>query len=233
MLCNPFGQEAIRAHRLLRVVAGRLARAGFHVLRFDYYGTGDSDGEDEAVTLAGWVEDVLAASAHLERIGGVHRVSWAGLGLGASAALLAAGRGSPARIAAWDPVIVGSDYVSGLARAHVAALAVELPGTQPPATGQGRGFEALGFPVTPSLEAELHALRPESFAHCGARRVDLVISPATAQAEPLAAALRSGGAEVHLHRIQSRVTWASDEAMNSAIVPVDGLDALLAALESA
>ena len=233
LLCNPFGQEAIRAHRLLRVVAGRLARAGFHVLRFDYFGTGDSDGDDESVTLAGWVEDVLAASAHLERVSGASRVSWAGLGLGASAALLAGSRRPPSRILAWDPVAVGADYVAGLADAHVAALAVELPGTPRPATGMGQGFEILGFPVAPALEAELQALRPDSFSQCRARHVDLVLSPAATHAEALEAALRAGGAQVTLHRIQSRVTWASDEAMNSAIVPADGMDAVMAALEAA
>ncbi len=43
LLCNPFGQEAVRAHRIYRILAERLARAGHNVMRFDYYATGDSD----------------------------------------------------------------------------------------------------------------------------------------------------------------------------------------------
>jgi len=36
LLCNPFGEEAIRAHRIYRILAERLARHGAHVLRFDW-----------------------------------------------------------------------------------------------------------------------------------------------------------------------------------------------------
>ena len=49
LICNPFGQEAIRAQRSLRVVAERLSRQGVPSLRFDYFGTGDSPGEDGSV----------------------------------------------------------------------------------------------------------------------------------------------------------------------------------------
>src|SRR4051812_43750768 len=35
LLCNPFGQEAVRSHRVYRVLAERLARGGIAVLRFD------------------------------------------------------------------------------------------------------------------------------------------------------------------------------------------------------
>src|SRR6185369_16185836 len=71
VLCNPFGQEAIRSHRLLRVLGDRLARAGFAVLRFDYSGTGDSDGDDSEADLGRWVEDVLSADAEARRASGL------------------------------------------------------------------------------------------------------------------------------------------------------------------
>ena len=51
LLCNPFGEEASRAHRTYRVLATQLERAGFPVLRFDYSGTGDSLGRADDVTL--------------------------------------------------------------------------------------------------------------------------------------------------------------------------------------
>ena len=42
VLCAPFGQEAMRTHRALRQLATLLTKRGYHVLRFDYRGTGDS-----------------------------------------------------------------------------------------------------------------------------------------------------------------------------------------------
>src|SRR3954464_11609473 len=45
LLCNPFGEEASRAHRMFRVLATQLERAGYPALRFDYSGTGDSLGD--------------------------------------------------------------------------------------------------------------------------------------------------------------------------------------------
>ncbi|MDE2122022.1 MAG: alpha/beta hydrolase, partial [Betaproteobacteria bacterium] len=58
LICNPFGQEAIRAHRFLRVLSERLSASGFDVLRFDYFGTGDSAGTEAEADLDTWVRDI-------------------------------------------------------------------------------------------------------------------------------------------------------------------------------
>ena len=42
VLCQPFGYEAICAHRGMRAFAEAIAAAGMPALRFDYLGTGDS-----------------------------------------------------------------------------------------------------------------------------------------------------------------------------------------------
>src|SRR5437773_7734152 len=42
VVCQPVGHEYINSHRALRQLAARLCDAGFPVLRFDYYGCGDS-----------------------------------------------------------------------------------------------------------------------------------------------------------------------------------------------
>ncbi len=70
VLCNPFGQEALRAHRLYRVLAERLARSGIDVMRFDYYGTGDSSGEDQEGELSGWTRDIRTVHDELLRVPG-------------------------------------------------------------------------------------------------------------------------------------------------------------------
>ena len=41
VLCYPWGPEYVHAHRVMRQLAIKLAGAGVHTLRFDFFGTGD------------------------------------------------------------------------------------------------------------------------------------------------------------------------------------------------
>ena len=226
LLCNPFGQEAIRCHRLLKVLADRLTRAGLHVLRFDYYATGDSDGDDAEAAFETWIDDVQRAREALEQAAGVRSTSWFGLRLGATLAMLAStrGRGGPERLVLWDPVVSGPAYLEELARAHASSLEAKL---ERPAVHAGEGTEALGFPLRDPLVQPLRGLQAPSFAATRAGRVRIVASPMATHTEALEGVLRKGPARVEVTPIASRIVWASDEAMNSAIVPADGLQAVV------
>ena len=67
LLCPPFFHEHFLSYRLLSLVAARLAERGIASLRFDYFGSGDSWGEESAFTLAGAVADAEVALAELAR----------------------------------------------------------------------------------------------------------------------------------------------------------------------
>ena len=127
LLCNPFGQEAVRIHRLQRVLADQLARHGHPVLRFDYHGTGESMGDDEAFDLDGAVDDVLAADLELRAACPGAPIVWAGARLGASLAALAVGRApaglAPASLVLWEPILNGAAYLRELQGDHQEALA--------------------------------------------------------------------------------------------------------------
>ncbi len=112
VLCNPFGQEYLRAHRSLRRLAESLAEQGYAVLRFDYRGTGDSAGDMAGVTADDWVADIQLAVRELMDVAAVSRVSLVGLRLGALLAAQAA-RHIPAvsRLLLWDPIVSGHRYV--------------------------------------------------------------------------------------------------------------------------
>ena len=83
ILCYPWGAEYLHAHRTLRQLALKLSSAGFHTLRFDFYGTGDSGGEPTDVDLAGWEADLETAIEELTEITGLSKVTLIGLRLGA------------------------------------------------------------------------------------------------------------------------------------------------------
>lgn len=77
-------------HRMFVETARRLADAGFHVLRFDFRGRGDSGGEVAATDLDGMVEDARAARRFLVAEAGVAQSYWLGICSGGNVALGAA-----------------------------------------------------------------------------------------------------------------------------------------------
>jgi alpha-beta hydrolase superfamily lysophospholipase len=99
VLCNPVGNEYIQAHRTMRNLSSRLSKAGFHVLRFDYYGTGDSSGGSGDGSPQRWCENIETAMMELQEMTGAARMSLIGLRFGANLA---------ARVAARPPAVINS-----------------------------------------------------------------------------------------------------------------------------
>jgi alpha/beta superfamily hydrolase len=86
LLCYPAPQEYMRTHWAMRRLATLLSQRGFHVLRFDYYATGDSAGESSEAALGTWSRDIGLAASELRDVAGVGTVSAVGLRLGATLA---------------------------------------------------------------------------------------------------------------------------------------------------
>lgn len=121
----PLGQEYKRCHKSLQKLAGDLAGAGFHVLRFDYAGSGDSvspvrratGGTEPASNIASWSletwhEDARDALRQLQTMSDVRDVSALGVRLGAS---VATQLDVPwANLMFWDPIGDGPAYLDEL-----------------------------------------------------------------------------------------------------------------------
>jgi uncharacterized protein len=237
VFCNPFGQEAIRSHRLFKVVADRVCRSGYAVLRFDYFGTGDSAGGDEEATLKGFVADLFTAHDEIVRRSGVTEMSWVGLRLGATVAVRAAAQLTAplSRLVLWEPVIDGPRYLDELASAQSFAME-EAFGARCLIDQELRtllaaeaSHEALGFPITPTLRAEIEAIAPHEFGRAKAGRIDVFLpesAPGSAEAMAAAAfqsAININNAGLRATRITERIVWTADEMMNSATVPGEPL----------
>lgn len=147
VVCPPLGQEMLRAHRTLRILAERLAGTGHDVLRFDYYGTGESAGDGHEVTLAGCVDDAREAVDEIRDLTGAHRVSLVGFRLGALVAARAAAHPRVDRLVLCDPVLDGPAYLSRLGDD---AKVVQV---------EGRGLWVRGFPLPEGLRRELEEAR--------------------------------------------------------------------------
>ncbi len=116
VICPPFGQEAIRAHKCLLSLANRLSRQGCHVLRFAYRGTDDSSlWSDEILSLNDWRQDILAAKSELKRLSGCASVMLVGLRLGANLAVDVAQESEDVHsVLLWEPISDGSHYLQTL-----------------------------------------------------------------------------------------------------------------------
>ena len=165
LLCNPLFEERKSAQRILVELARTLSAAGIAVLRFDYRGCGDSEGEFASFSVPDWTVDIRCAADWLNgRYPGL-KTGILGLRLGATLAMTARG-GEPAFDFAvlWEPVVKGRDHLDhelrrklmkemmtfGKSQVTVDSLVKELEG--------GREIDFDGYPITPALYRDLCGL---------------------------------------------------------------------------
>jgi len=123
LLCYPLGQEYLRVYRSYKLLANQLSLSGAHVLRFDYFGTGDSDGTSEECDLEHWIRDINVAIEELKIKSGVDKVSIIGTRLGATlAAKVSCEREDIDKLVFLDPIIDGKDYIHKLQITHQSML---------------------------------------------------------------------------------------------------------------
>jgi pimeloyl-ACP methyl ester carboxylesterase len=106
VICYPIGLEYYRSHRACCALARQIAEAGMDALRFDYAGTGDSDGEVCDFSAGDWVANVGQAVDELKDMTGLSKVGLVGLRFGAAlAARSAVQRNDGESVVLWDPAL--------------------------------------------------------------------------------------------------------------------------------
>ncbi len=120
VMCHPFGEEKLWAHRVYVSLARELARRGHPVLRFDYRGNGDSGGTFSGTSMASNLADIDTAIDVLKERAGTDVVGLFGLRFGATEAVLAAERRADvSTVVLWQPVVDGSRYMQELLRINL------------------------------------------------------------------------------------------------------------------
>lgn len=222
VLCYPMGSEYLRSHRAFRQLSNLLVRAGVHVLRFDYLGTGDSWGDSNAASVTQWIDDIDAATLELKESSGLERVSLAGLRLGATLAATAGFvREDIDRVVLWDPILAGDRWLDGLFSAEGRGGS-EHDTERVPAYPQGT-VGLGGFPLTPRLADGIRGLALTALAPEGGVSVDILVSREDDAARTLAegwnAADRSAGENASYRCIRSEGDWAVGDRFGSALIP--------------
>jgi exosortase A-associated hydrolase 2 len=162
-----FAEEMTKSRRLVALQARALAAAGFHVLRADLCGCGDSERDFGDANWSAWLDDVSAARRWLARQSGIEPWLW-GLRLGALLACASLER-QPADgigLVLWQPVLSGRQHLQQFLRLQAGAQWVggaraEAEQARPlDRLRAGEAVEVAGYTLAPALalpmaEAEL------------------------------------------------------------------------------
>lgn len=113
IVCPPLFDEYRRCYRALSDLANACAGNGIHVLRFDYYGTGDSFGLLSETTIETWQHNIDTAIDEIISLTGIENIAVVGIRIGAT---LASNSKHPAinRFVYWDPIECGAEYLEWL-----------------------------------------------------------------------------------------------------------------------
>jgi alpha/beta superfamily hydrolase len=220
VLSYPMGEEYIRFHRAFRQLAVQLSTAGFAVLRFDFYGCGDSAGDDLEWRIGQWRADLTLAIAEARRRSAAPDIALVGLRLGATlAATVAAGRTDTVAAVLWDPVTNGTAHLDDIQALHNSMLrrAHVLP--QPPGGASSPEAEALGFRLGPALRADIASIDLLALPAKPAPHVLLVESNPDAQQRVLAQSLQRLGAAVQHVSVANPQLWVWEEGLGKVVVP--------------
>lgn len=156
VFCHPFAEERNISHRITTDFARFLSGEGYHVLRFDYRGCGDSEGEFENATLNTRLSDIGRAIDILQQHMGTNHVTLFGLRLGATLSILyAAVRPQIKSLILWEPIVDVGAYFDQFLRMQVMAEnireGVVRSGRQHllESLHQGKSVDILGYVLSP------------------------------------------------------------------------------------
>lgn len=224
LLCYPAQQEYRHAHWAFRKLATQLAAQGFHTMRFDYAGTGDSAGDLPADPMARWTADIDTAARELRELSGLRKIALVGFRLGAALAVRASANGTAASdLVLWEPVIDGGAYLSQLTSAQdrfVHALRYPVDMFRSP-------DELLGFHLPPALRAEIAAvdLTRGPFGKPG--RAVIVDAERRADTERLIAAMTAQGIPTKHQQIDDTGMTVVYDTQAETLVAHKMLDAIV------
>lgn len=182
-----FTGDRMESHWMFVKCARALANAGVASLRFDFYGSGESDGDFREVTLRGEISDARAAVGFFRRQKGIdpRRVGLLGISMGGAIAAVLAEKAQARAVVLWS------------ALAHTAHLRTLAATSAKPIPGGGGAVEYDAREISPRFMDDAAKVEPVS-ALAGYEGPTLIIHPERDEAVPLSHArdfYQAAGAE--------------------------------------
>jgi hypothetical protein len=111
IICNPIGHEYTRFYRTVSVLAKELGQLGFPVSRFDYYGTGDSYGDEMELSADSSMHDLKLVAREMREGCDIDKLCLIGIRYGSFLSMLSLEAIKPDALVLWNPVFSGHDYI--------------------------------------------------------------------------------------------------------------------------
>lgn len=214
ILCNPIGFEYGRSHSILMYLAKRLSANGYHVLRFDYFATGDSSGHSNEVSIKQCLKDIESSCEEIKAVSATRKVTVIGYRIGAAFAAYASINCSFKRLVLWDPVIDGKDYLDKLQAMHKQMLhdtdrfdTRYMPSTEPT-------NELVGYEYPDELRSEICAIDLSKIEKVKSRKIDIFCYQ---DSECAGSIIQDDNflANAAIHQFDNRAEWDDVEKIES------------------
>ena len=175
-MCYPLGTEYTSYYRAYRQLALSLAENGFHVLRFDFRGCGDSEGEEQEGGVTQWLADIDIATAEIKIRCKSSNLCLVGFRFGATLAMMHGSRSDGiSGIVLCDPIAQGQAYVRDLERAY-ASLSQQRHSWSKASGAAERNLRIPGLPPAHPFFQEVSGIDLSTVTRAPARNVLLIES---------------------------------------------------------
>lgn len=225
VLCHPLGHEYTRAYRNLQQLSLLLCSAGFDVLRFDYYGTGNSSGQCDDYRVESLQADLRHAVDYFSSKADVQRISLLGIRIGATIAATTKLDDYIGNRILWDPIVDGRNFVNLLDDLQSHVLGTQTRFHQ---MVQAPKDELFGHRWSGEKRSSFCHLRlPESMSHCGHAAV--ILSRGYADKEHGISQLPDS---YTVRQTEDEIYWHRPEFTESAFASPEAFRAILETLEA-
>ncbi len=149
LLVPPLLYEQPRSRRFITEVASSFAANGIAALRFDFYGSGDSAGRSDELSLSTMHEDLNHAVAALRSLTGVSRVTVVAWRAGALVAWDWLRHVTVvSEFVLWEPILDGREWLNSLVRADaIERCSPDRYTGQRPLFADGSDGQLMGYPA--------------------------------------------------------------------------------------
>lgn len=166
IICNPLGQEHIRFYKATVVLAKELSLQGFPTFRFDYYGTGDSYGDESEFNISSSAADLRLIVQELRDGCDIDDICLIGIRYGTILNTLYGHHLNISSHILWNPVISGTVYLNELKQQHQKFIAGSFI-----KTANVEKHERLGFYLSDQLIKDLDSFALSDMTTDGRKKV--------------------------------------------------------------